>query len=181
MIYVKKLRLYLLCVVLVFGCNDYKTPEHVIETKKIMKQFCKDMYRSHGYVCQSEGGGFMHNINNIHLGFNTNGVKSREELRFAIVDMVEEFLRRLNSDERIQDHLSEYPFPASNLSFSLSLKDKNGKPFTNKGNEKKYLHGVFLVNGNLFYVFKNEEKTIFQDSYKESYEEALTYVKGKKS
>lgn len=159
-------------IFLLLSCNDHKSPEYVSEAKKIMKQFCKDMYKSKGYTCIVEGGGFMHNINNIHLGFRTFGPKSQEELRIAMVDMVQDFLKRVNEDEKIREHLSNYPFLPTNLEFSLCLEGRDGKSIKNKGKESRELYGIFLIQGKLIYVFQNEDKYPLQKLYEESFDEA---------
>lgn len=163
------------------SCSGGDSSNYTVIARKIMRQFVKDMHNKNGYTCTSSGGAFMHNISKIQLGFETLGPKSQNELRIELVEMVEDFLNRINSNVEIREYLVNYPFRAENLDFGLYLVDENGKPIKNKGSGRERLYGIVIGNGKICYVFENEEQFPLQYTFEESYEEALANVKGKNS
>ena len=122
----------------------------------------------------------MDRVNKITLWYNLSGQKNQKELRELIVEISENFLERINSNQEIRDHLVEYPFPAKYLDFSITLIDKEKKGLTNKADTNEIFRGVSLFKGIIRYEFTNEEKPYVQTLYQEPYEEAFQIVKKQK-
>jgi hypothetical protein len=94
-----------------------------------------------------------------------------------MIKLVEEFLRRINADEEIREHLVNFPFNAKNLDFTISLRDKNGHAIKNDNANIDLIYSVQLLKGEIDYHILNEMQAALQTIHTETYDEALAIVK----
>ncbi len=158
-------------------CSADTRPDHCKFAGEIMNQFISDAEKQYGLFCHGSGGRFLNRVNAIHLSFVTLGPKSQEELRVMMVTITEDFLKRVNSHEKIREYLVNYPFQSTDLKFRISLMDLDGKAIHNKGKEKELLSDVVLLDGKLSYKIENDDKAYLQTVHRETYEEARAIVK----
>ncbi|NGX42702.1 MAG: hypothetical protein K940chlam7_00986 [Chlamydiae bacterium] len=170
----------LLCSILLLftACNHRDPPPvHCQLVQKFMHRFIQDAEKQYRMVCSLEGGEFLGQINGIHLGFDTIGPMSVEELRRLIVQVAEELLDRINADEEIREYLANYPFRSTNLELSIWLRGSDLERIKNKGANTDLLYGAVLLHGKLRFVIENEEKPSLQTVKRETYDEALEIVR----
>lgn len=160
-----------------FSCSFSDESDYYEIAYKIANRFVKDMGKKHYLSVGCYGGNFNKLINSILFSFKAIGPLSQEELRVLMVEIIEEFLERINKDEDIRQYLASYPFTASNLEFQISLIDTRGEKIKNKGSATEMLYKLRVFEGKMKYSILNDDKVCWQDIYEESYEEALEIVK----
>jgi hypothetical protein len=171
----------LLFLIHLTACNSRAEPNYINMSNIIVNEYVIDMKSFYGLRCFGVGGGFLEKVNRISISFTLEGQRSQKELREIIVSITNDLLIRYNSDEALRPYLKNFPFTAENLRITIYLVDENGKDIHNKGRTTDLFSGVFQSYGEVRYMIENDEKPYPQDLYKETYEEALMFVKNKKS
>lgn len=114
----------------------------------------------------------MDRVNSITLVFD-----SREEnvpierARSLFVKSVEDYLSRINDDEKLRPYLSHYPFIQSGVNFRISF----------QATKKNEIYLVFLSHGKIIYMTKDENQAPLVKLSEESYEEAREIVMAERS
>lgn len=137
----------------------------------VVYPYCAYLKRTHHLNCDGSGGGFMDNINNIHLSFS--GVKnlSIDEARILIIESSEELLNRINNDIKVRPYLSHYPFTEKGISLLISLDKKNGDRV-----DSDFIAFVFTSNGMVYYDVYDSQENLLKKVYEEPYKKALQIV-----
>ncbi|MEI8300510.1 MAG: hypothetical protein WCG10_02715, partial [Chlamydiota bacterium] len=88
--------------------NTYAAhPEESIYCKyadRITEKYCIDMAKTYKLYYYGGGGGFIKNINNISLDFNTIQTLNIGQARTLIIKCSEELLKRINADNDIKPY-----------------------------------------------------------------------------
>lgn len=104
--------------------------------------------------------------------FQIRGPLPKEQIREIIVDGVEEFLKAINSNEKIRSSLKNYPFTSNGIRISLIINDKNN-------NDIFYpeISSAFISRGNIYYFYADKEDIYsFKSEEEENYETAKKIV-----
>ncbi|MFA6502133.1 MAG: hypothetical protein WCT85_05025, partial [Parachlamydiales bacterium] len=100
----------------------------------------------------------------LSLSFETDKDYDIQTGRELIVYCAEEFLKNINSDEKIRPYLKNYPFVSKNIEVSVYPQNKNN--LTDK------LEIISFSHGNIRYYIRDENKKLII-IHAETYEEAL--------
>lgn len=102
------------------------------------------------------------------------GPLSREETRKKLIDLVQEFVFLVNSDEAIRPHLKNYPFEINNIEITLFFMDKSGRTLNDP-----YISIAGISRGKLDYeiLITTDIPSIVVSKYIESYEDAVKILK----
>ena len=107
------------------------------------------------------------------LDFAIRGPLSKEQIRKILIDLVQEFLANVNSDETVRPYLIHYPFKIENINITLFLKDAKGY-----GIDDPSIGIAEISRGILAYetIFRTDGMPSIKTAAEESYEEALKVV-----
>jgi hypothetical protein len=104
------------------------------------------------------------------LDFHIRGPLSREELRHLLVDLAQDFVAFVNSDQAIKPYLENYPFEVKNIDITLFIRDSRGIRL-----EDPYIGVAGISRGRLDYqiLITADDIPSVKNESEESYEEAL--------
>ncbi len=157
-----------------FG-KSYQKSEHCKIIDRITYKYLKEYILPQGLDCICIGGSMMGDIQAVALGFVSYKALNVDEARKLYVNIVEEYLHRVNCNEEVRPYLHNYPFTINNLEFTIRFSHPNGKRIADN---EHVAHMFFIKSRNLlFYTSYDYKIDDFQDLHKESYEEALKIVK----
>jgi len=108
-------------------------------------------------------------VKELGLDFQIIGPLSKDEIRRILINLAQEFLVFVNSDEAVRPYLENYPFEIKNIEITLFLKDSKGREI-----EDPHIGIAGISRGRLDYeilVITDIPKVISR--VEESYEEAL--------
>jgi hypothetical protein len=107
------------------------------------------------------------------LDFAIRGPLSKEEIRKILIDLVQEFLAFVNSDEAVRPYLTHYPFKIEDINIILFLKDAKGS-----GIDEPSIGIAEISRGILGYetIFRIDGIPSIKTVAEESYEEALKAI-----
>ena len=114
------LRLFGLLLTIPSFCFGYEPPYYSKLAKQLVKAHIAEMQKEGFRACMT-GGGMMHDVKNISVGFDVQATPTIDEVRVLFVRGVERLLRRVNEDSRIRPYLHNYPFTVANLTYDLSF------------------------------------------------------------
>lgn len=159
--------------------NEYKPAEYVVMSKAIIADMAKILPKKYGMEVISTTSGLAKRVNVLGLGFQIKGPLTKEQLREILVDCEEEFLAKVNENERIRPYLKNYPFNAENIELEIFVNDSQ----TGEMAVDPFITVASISNGLL--VYRTEHKDPKTSGYKskvlESYEDAFRIVKEGKS
>lgn len=172
----KKKPMILTCISLVVAISFFvfwfprdKTPVYVNYASSIRDQYLKHLRKEYNVKCDGFGGSFLYNVKQISLALSSNESDVNiEKAREQHVNFTEEFIRRINGDERIRPYLDHYPFSPEGVSIRIAFEAS--------------LHGedvtyVFYSKGNVVYARPDVETGLLESFFEEPYEEAVRIVK----
>lgn len=161
-------------VFLFFLCTAfrYREPSYCKIVDRITKCYLKEYARPRCLILSGYGGAMMNDIQSVTLRFLSYDSLNVEEARILYVEMMEEFLQRINCHEKIRPHLHDFPFGVDNIELTIGFED----------NERK-----ITPDGHVAMIFIGRNHTIYYDAYdpikkfyslhREPYEEALKLVR----
>ena len=140
---------------------------------RITHKYLKEYIIPQGLDCICIGGSMMGDIQAVALGFVSYKALNVDEARKLYVNIVEEYLHRVNCNEEVHPYLHNYPFTINNLEFTIRFSHPNGKRIADGHVALMF----FIENRNLlFYKGYDSNTDNFYLLHKESYEEALKIV-----
>src|SRR5262249_39826107 len=100
----------------------------------------------------------------------------KEEVRELFVNCVEDFLDRVNGDEKICSQLTTSPITIAHLNFNISFANIEGQ-----FREPPYIAYAFLKNGKICYCYYDNlfGKFIEYNDVEEDYEMAKKIIRGR--
>ncbi|MFA6118867.1 MAG: hypothetical protein WC688_03015 [Parachlamydiales bacterium] len=117
------------------------------------------------------GGSSDNGLTMLSLSFETDKDYDIPTGRELIVYCAEEFLKNINSDEKIRPYLQNYPFDSKNIKVSIYPQNKN--------NLRNKLEIISFSHGKIKYYNYDENKNL-KIIYEENYEDALNIVQKQK-
>ena len=150
-----------------------KEPQYCKYANKVAKSFRHSVKERYHLIPMSYGGSFMGNISEISQTFRAMDKNySIEQARELVINCSEDFLDRINQDEKIKPYLAQYPFPNNRIRMQIS--------FYNKNRERVSSDNIALVglgNDKIYYCIYDRESEKLVDIHEEMYEEAVRIVK----
>ncbi|MCC5832736.1 MAG: hypothetical protein JJU12_06820, partial [Chlamydiales bacterium] len=115
----------------------------------------------------------MNDIQEISCSFLSYDSLGVDEARILYVEMMEEYLERINSHKEIRTYLHNYPFNNENIKLDISFINSNGLTKMDGHVALMYIG----KNNDLLYRGCDPETEEFYPLHREPYEEALRLVK----
>lgn len=163
-------KLFVLNLIL-FACVS--TPCQIKFSREIINSFSKKIFKNknlaligHGYGSGDISGKFDRFILRF-AGPNHLDINHAWDL---CIDLCEELLEQINSNEKMKPWLSTYPYKGKNLDIILSFEEESFKDVS-----PPYIALVSVINGKIFY--STEENDKFTRVHFETYDEALKIYK----
>jgi hypothetical protein len=161
------------CIFFLCAAFAYREPGYCKMVDQITKKFLKECAQPRRLMLSCYGGAMMNDIQNITLRFLSFDALNVDEARMLYVEIMEEYLQRINCHERIRPHLHNFPFEENNIKLSIGFENSKRK---------------ITRDGHVAMIFISKNHTIYYDAYdpiteefytlhRESYEEALRFVK----
>jgi len=139
---------------------------------EISHEFLVFAKSKHGLSCSGSGGALMDRVNIVSLSLDSNERDiDVEKARRLVVDCSEDYLKRVNSSEKIRPYLSHFPFTEKGVRFNISFRNP----------ENGAIRLVYLSNGKISYSSYNEDKSDLIDQHVETYEKAREIVMAERS
>lgn len=164
MVHIKKI--WLLFLLVCTSCMSFSSePNYIKLSNKISKNFIIEMETKYNIKYAGGGGAFATNVKEIALTFMVLDPLTLSQGRRLYIELVEELLKRYNSNEEIIPYLNNYPFTYMNTEIDLIFKCRNPQPDT------PTLCSISLSqkNGFIYYEFVGSE-----NSFKRLNDEGLT-------
>ena len=114
------------------------------------------------------GGGMMDNVRMMAMSFSFNREITLEEGRELLVVSVEEYLKAVNSNEKIRPYLANYPFDLQNIEIRIFIQnpDRSDLP-------PGKICAMQAAKGFLDYDSRDPSTNQFTEIHRETFEEAL--------
>jgi hypothetical protein len=150
-----------------------KTRDYEDIANEIRAQIGKKLAEKHMMAVVGISGGMMKSVNLVGISFQTYRAIDRDEIRYILIDCVEELLKAINESEEIRPYLKNFPFTMNNIRIEIFVSDSTGR----------WLYdphiGVASISGGnkIYYCTTAPNVALFKNKYAESYEEALAIVK----
>jgi hypothetical protein len=157
-----KLKIVILFLLFYTGCHS--PPPHMKEGYAIIHSHHKEMVQAAKWIPISIGGSYYGgDIKCLSTDFMVvQDDFNIENARELIIEGTQRFLKSINTNLKLIQHLSHYPFVSKDLKYSISICDKNFN----------LLGLVHTCNRKIFYSKITNPDTL-TDVHEESYEEAL--------
>jgi hypothetical protein len=121
----------------------------------------------YGLTCSGRGGALMDKVNVVFLGLDSKeNDYDVEKARRLIVNCSEDYLERINSNKKVREYLSHYPFTHTGINFRISFRNPN----------ERAIRLIILTKGKISYSAYNEDRSDLIDQHVETYEEAREIV-----
>ncbi len=153
----------------------YREPHYCKITDRIVDNYVKEYAKPRRLSLTGYGGAMMDDIQIIDFSFLSFEALNVEEARILYVEMMEEFLQRINAHEKIRPHLHNFPFEVANIKLSIAFEDSERK-ITSDGHMALMYIGR---NQDLVYRGHDVETDEFYSLHREPYAEARKIVMGK--
>ncbi len=144
--------------------------------ERLADRYAIEFAQPRGLMLCRYGGAMMDDIQEVSLGFTSFIALSVDQARIYYVEMMEEFLCRINSDEEIRPYLHNYPFEEENIKLRIGFDDSQGKILS----DGQVAQMGIVKDHKLYFAAYDSEKEKFYDLHEESYEEALKIVQNQK-
>jgi len=161
------------CLLVSFGVRQ---PNYCKISRYIAGTYALEFAQPRGLFLTAYGGAMMNDIQEIELRFTSLDALDVDQARKLYVEMMEEFLIRINKHEKIRPHLHNYPFEVKNIKLTISFDDSN-RHIRGDGH---VAHMFIGRNYTLYYAAYDTEKEDFYDLHKEDYRDALKIVQNVK-
>jgi hypothetical protein len=166
--------LFLSCILFLCTAFAYREPGYCKMVDRITKSYLKECAKPRHLMLSGYGGAMMNDIQEVFFSFLSLDALNVDEARILYVEMMEEFLQRINCHEKIRPHLHNFPFGIDNIKLDIGFEDSERK-ITQDGHVALMYIGK---NHDLLYRGCDPETEEFYTLHEESYEEAFRLVKG---
>jgi len=163
-----------LATILLFSLNlqvfsmDYTKLSH-----RIVGAYSHELAEKKGLFFDGGGGAMMCDIKIISVSYTAFDALNIEGARKLYVEVMEEYLRRINADKSIRPYLHNYPFLYENVELRIGFDDVSGNMMGNG-----YVSLMHLVRHKIYYKGYDSEKREFYTLHEETYEQAKQIVLG---
>ncbi|PCI92161.1 hypothetical protein COB11_07880 [Candidatus Aerophobetes bacterium] len=144
-----------------------------VEAKYIQdfsKKYIKDMEEQYG-LTYYRGGHLLGNTARLDITFSSHKKLDVINARETLVGCSEEYLQRVNNDEKLRVLLDHHPIKNTELDLGIIFLDKNDQWF-----DRAYIANVSLIQGIARYKAYDRKQDRFRDSLVETYQNALDFV-----
>jgi len=154
-------------VFLVLPFDGSESMDYTYMSGNALSRAADEIGQKFGMRCVSSGGGAMDVVRTLHFAMETDETLTIENGRQFAVEGVAIFLKHLNSYKELRPFLIEYPMTPERISISFiaRTKDSNDK-------SPDSLADVMAVKGNIVYFREKKGTLAWEESLKESLEEA---------
>jgi hypothetical protein len=114
---------FLSCILFLCTSFAYREPGYCKMVDRITKTYLKECAKPRRLMLSGYGGAMMNDIQSVTLRFLSLDALNVDEARILYVEMMEEFLQRINCHEKIRPHLHNFPFEERNIKLSISFKE----------------------------------------------------------
>ena len=138
-----------------------------------MVSYAKKAQKEKGLILEGQGGAMMGNVKQFDMSFSSPKCLTLEEARIVFVQIMREFLERVNSNEEIRPHLATYPMTEKNLHIMIGFRNgQNWRP------PKEYITFVYNIpeKEKVYYCHWDHGNNDFVDRHDETIEEAFKIV-----
>jgi len=164
--------LCLLPILFLFTSCAMRDANYCKMSDRIVSSYIKEFAKPRNLMLSGYGGAMMDDIQEISLRFLSFSALNVDEARVLYVEMMEEFLCRINHHEEIRPYLHNFPFDVNNLDLTIGWINSDRR-ITKDG----HMALMFIGNNHTIYYEAYDPNT--EDFYtlcKESYEEARRTV-----
>ncbi len=160
--------------ILSFSFFPSKKRDHEDMANEISAKVAKTLCKKHNMEWVGEGGGMMGSVYTIGLSFRVYHPLDRNEARMLVVDCVEELLAAVNQNEEIRPYLKDYPFTTKNVDIAVYSSNSDGRTVFDP-----YITVASIYKSDTIeFATKEPNQVPYKNEYRESYQAALTQVKG---
>lgn len=157
-----------------FSFFQTKPRDYADIAREIRGNVGKKLSKKHQMDCVGVGGGMMGSVYMIGLSFRVYHPLERNEARMLVVDCVEELLKAVNRNEEIRPYLQDYPFTTKNVSIAIYSSYPDGRDVFDP-----YIRVASIYKSDTIeFATKEPNQVPYKNEYRESYQAALTQVKG---
>jgi hypothetical protein len=135
------------CILMSFGVRE---PNYCKIARRIAGIYAIKFALPRGLQLTSYGGAMMGDIQEIELRFLSLNILSVETARLLYVEMMEEFLARINQNDKIRPYLHDCPFGVKNIKLVIGFDDDNGH---------------ILGDGHVAHMFIGRNDTLYYEAY----------------
>jgi hypothetical protein len=155
------------------SCHSSKGPEFD-EAIRVIKEHGKDVAKTRSMQMESIGWLVVDKIEKLITSFDVLQIVTLEEARIRMVEETENFLKKINTDEKVRPYLLEHPFTIKHIQFALS--------FPRKPWGAEYVIYVSKRDGDVhYYINANKDGHKLQHIHSEPYPEAKRIVEESKA
>jgi hypothetical protein len=155
--------------------QGYVSPRYVTLAEEIQGSVARKLAKRYDMSLFGLGGGMADSVNIICLSFQIRKPLTKEELRYILIDCVEEILAAFNANEEIRPYLLNYPFLPKNVEMVIFITDPTGRDLYDPT-----IAVASATNGKVNYFTNDPDNEFrYKSEFTESYEEALKIVRGK--
>lgn len=137
----------------------------------ITHKFLREYIKPKGLICIGSGGSMMDDVKKVSLSFVSFKALNVEEARILYVDIIEEYLKRVNSDEEVRPFLHNFPFTIDSLDFDIRFDYKN-----NCVRKDGHVAFMFIRRDQNICYKASDVQTGYYSIHREPYSEALEIV-----
>lgn len=139
----------------------------------VLPRYGEEMQKKYLFECESIGGKMDQQVEDIGVQFVLRKRTTHEEARQYMVKAASKLLETLNSNEKLQHYLAEFPFPSNRLKIRIRFAKQNYYTYSDES-----VASVSLENNEIAYYTTpppvGDVYVLGQDVFaKESYEKAL--------
>ena len=163
---------WLISVMFLLNSFAYREPNYCKMSDYIVRNYIKEFAKPRRLMLTGSGGRMMYDIEEITLRFLSYRTLNVNEARTLYVEMMEEFLQRVNCHEKIRPHLHNFPFEVDNIELTIGFNDAKG--ILGGGH---VAHMFIGNNSTLHFAAYDPKIEDFYSLHEESYEEAVEIVK----
>ncbi|MFA6502233.1 MAG: hypothetical protein WCT85_05530 [Parachlamydiales bacterium] len=172
-----KFKIFFLLIlnILLISCSKEERDMHRrknIEQKLLLKT-TNQLEKEKQVKFSGFGGSSDNGLTMLSLSFETDKDYDILTGRELIVYCAEEFLKNINSDEKIKPYLKNYPFDSKNIKVFLLTDIKNDS------SDDKHIKSIVLSHSNIIYDIYDENKNLIT-IHEETYKEALNIIQKQK-
>lgn len=162
--------IFLISIFILSGCgidSRFEPSEKVKIASEVRSQAAKKLEDEMGLIPFGFGGQMMDQIKMLALVFQYRHAIDIKEGRRILIQAANKFIAEINSNEKVRQYLSNYPFEPKNIQIKIFLKKPDGSSV-----DRGELALIILRDGALQFKFDDSDDSFFR-TYEESYEEAL--------
>ncbi len=171
---------YLLLIIscLLIGCSPKLSNEAKV-SYQLINSYAKEVKNKDNLILAGSGiSNEMGKYKSLHMYFYANNALNVDDARKLFLIVVENFIKKINSDSRFEHIMTDYPVSIKNVKFSISFVDQKFDPLPSRCIGLVYNSEDMI----LYSVWDDTKPTAFAngsfvDVFRETYDQALIAIK----